>query len=810
MIIMPKKDMILEAILLFFLENKDNRNYVTVNSIESSLHISKSTISRILTFFVKRDYITVKKVNEDYKKRKVNGYQLSENGYRYIIDIKEKVVNRKIFVIDWMGNIINTNIKKLLYMLPEDQKLYRIIENIEYDIYDMRRIFDPILMDTLHSETYVNNRWFTGRKTELTSIHEYIMDKAGYLLFINGITGIGKTATVEQYLVSYNQGFIWINGYEAASIKSIILHFIFKIDPSLYSSYMHYSNRTGFNMMMEDALYLTKIISKYNGIIVIDDFHILQPDIKNFIKYVIKDTRYINRNLRWIIISREYDSFFKKSTYSKFIEISPLSYGSVKELVKKISNKNIDVMNAYTTTYGVPQLIFNYVYNDRIENSLLEHLDTLTDNEKELLFFLSILTYPIDSEWLEKVFGKQVLDTLFKRSYIKTLAGDKIVIIEIIKAFIDKNLDIKNKIELHKKAMRYYQFKTSLNDKIEFMKHAFNADEIDSVLEHILYWGNTIIMSGYAKELKKIIQDIINLNKVEILSILYYFMGEIEMVDGDYSRSKKDYFLALEYWKYLKTKDLDKNNIIFSIIKIYQIKGDFKELDKIFAKIDEKSLTAINKGKYYSLLGIQYTLLKDPDNAILMYNRSIKFAIQSHDRYGYLHSLYEKARLYETMKKLNMAKPLFFKLKKRAEALGSKLYIGLAEMGIGDYYFRNKQYKKSHSVFKTCLDVISMVGDFRMVAYAMLNESIALMEINQFVDAEADIKNAAEIFRKIGIRDMYIASLNTLADIYVRKKEYDKALKITKRTGRIATKYGFTDELIHISNILKNVTKKSD
>ena len=124
-------------------------------------------------------------------------------------------------------------------------------------------------------------------------------------------------------------------------------------------------------------------------------------------------------------------------------------------------------------------------------------------------------------------------------------------------------------------------------------------------------------------------------------------------------------------------------------------------------------------------------------------------------------------------------------------------YVSLANalLNAGDEAFNNNDYSKALNYFKESGILYKKENYLTGTAYNKGNIGMVYAEQGKDELAEANINEAIKILEKQ--EDYYPISvyLTYMSDIYLRKKEYTKALGYAKRSLELATHYGLKDQI---------------
>jgi tetratricopeptide (TPR) repeat protein len=727
-------------------------------SVKTGYLFSRSTISKQMHVLYKFKYVTKYDKLVRYstnQKRRVHGYMLTKSGYKHAISVLEKIKKYKIYVINHDSTIIRTNVEKLYYSMKAKIPLTKIFLLLQYDIFDVRKHISPYEAEnvTINIPLPVIDI-FVGRTSELNVIRQFINGNENILL-VHGVEGVGKTTLIQYFLGINNIKYAYINGDKMSSYKSIVLSIIFKAGIEYYSSYREYSSYISKDTFIEHSLFVSKILQSKDITIVIDDYHLFSDNIKKFIEYTIKECNIINKKIKWIIISREEENTLLKFQGCTKLNLQGLRLVNVKELISKKIGQVTDIENIYNKTNGIPLLVLKYI-DGTLDTNLKEILNMLSIDEKHILYALSVLEYPIKEEWIKQNFNDKALERLVSKNYIKRYRDRTVLLQKYLQEFIIKNVPKEDIVPIAKKLLSYFETENNVQSSIELLKLYILTNELNSFVDKIVYCGDIVINNGYGIEFHKIINKVLD-KDIKNKYVLYYYLGLVLKNEGYYKKAINHLKKSLTMYEMSRDKQIDPINIYFQIVRLYEHLNNIHAVEKYLKSMKlliNKQNKMIALHKYYFANGIMYTLLKDNKKALYMYNKCLLYSKKYKDVNIYINALYEKGRIMELSGHKEKANKIFSQLIKIAEKNNLNYYVGIGYLGKGHCYYKKKRYKKAYEYFHHAVEVFSRMGDSLMFAYALLDESIMLINMKKYEHIEETLRVCVDIFKKIGITNM--------------------------------------------------------
>jgi tetratricopeptide (TPR) repeat protein len=259
----------------------------------------------------------------------------------------------------------------------------------------------------------------------------------------------------------------------------------------------------------------------------------------------------------------------------------------------------------------------------------------------------------------------------------------------------------------------------------------------------------------------------------------YYFLGEIEKISKNYDQ-------ALEYYQAAvgkKTTGKYLTNAYWNILILAEDKGDYSTLVKYCRELWLRRNDKSAKQKMETIINKQ--LWTNNESAIAKYNQGIGLSKKG-DNAGAI-ALYKEALSIDS----SFLAPRFelgmkaYNSGNESEALSQLSYIGdripfYAEvhMILGELNFKKKNYSAAIKNFTSMIDFgfISKSSEYK----AMLRRGACYYYLNRYDEAEKDIASALNY-----IKDD-IEPLIMLSAIYIKKKNYDEAIKFLTRAESLS------------------------
>lgn len=261
----------------------------------------------------------------------------------------------------------------------------------------------------------------------------------------------------------------------------------------------------------------------------------------------------------------------------------------------------------------------------------------------------------------------------------------------------------------------------------------------------------------------------------------YYFLGELE-------KTLKNYDEALKYFEITVTKSTTRKYLInayWNIIILYEEKGDYANLVKYCRELWMRTGDGSAKRKIETI--VNKILWTDNEQAIEKYNQGSELAKKG-DKPGAM-QLYRESLSIDS----SFLAPRFelgmnaYNTGNESEALSQLNYIGeripfYAEvhMILGEINFRKKNYSAAIENFSSVINFGFI--DKRTEYNTLLKRGTCYYHTNNYDAAEKDITSSLDYIKNDN------EPLIILSAIYIKKKNFDSALKILNRAESISDK----------------------
>jgi tetratricopeptide (TPR) repeat protein/thymidylate kinase len=303
----------------------------------------------------------------------------------------------------------------------------------------------------------------------------------------------------------------------------------------------------------------------------------------------------------------------------------------------------------------------------------------------------------------------------------------------------------------------------------------------------------------------------------------------------------KDYYLIAEEWKGFA-------EISFFIEDHLRMKGLYGQAYELSKSVLEKQISDEYNSRAYSSLGIILQLYGQLDNALSLFQQSLKitqeigdrqgeattlnnigqiyaiqgdnqialkYSIQSlkihqevNDRKGEGRTLNNIGHIYSTQGEYQTAQNYLIQSLKIHKEVGNQSGEGAALDNIGQIYSAQGDYKTALIYLKLSLKLKQEIGDRKGVGASLNNIAITAIAQGDYQTASKYLESSLKISQEIGDRQGEASTLNNIGQIYSTQGDYQTGLiyllKSLKITQGINDRRGECNTLNNIGQIYSN------
>jgi DNA-binding winged helix-turn-helix (wHTH) protein/tetratricopeptide (TPR) repeat protein len=532
---------------------------------------------------------------------------------------------------------------------------------------------------------------FNGRKSEIAWLER--MSLLGPTVVISGLRGVGKSALAQHWCQQKGSLFQWFMAHKFHSLEEEC-ETILGVD-SLSS--------------LDKALVALKKSWNDNDIIIWDEFHFLKDKDKNALISFIE--RYW-QDKKHIILS---DEEVKLSPLSPIpqLKLAPLSQEELKEwievLPRELIKEEISFEEVYKKTSGLPLLVHIWLHTQDFDSSYATLvLEDLGENEKELLWALSLLSRPIEKAEIVGLLdvykvSSSFLETFQKKLLLQKTATGYFSVADFLIIYAKNELGEKR--HFIEKKLTSFLLAQKRKDKVEILTHALSTHSISFVLEVFGENGllkitpedldhySTKVLSELSEIFSEIPQENIN-NETLLASVCRLRLRTLFLL-GKRQEAKEISSLVIEHLSDTSKKEESVQRLSLEYIQLLNRMGLAQAAIEMISKIyghtssPVKEFLDIEKNVAYISSVQKDEIIKAKENLKALITKLSLNYIQEHEwDLALAHGYFQLARAYYHLYEFQEAGENFSKAQSIFSKLNLTYFDLVCQLNLGWVYFK--------------------------------------------------------------------------------------------------------------------------
>ena len=790
-----------ERIILHLIEFKsyadeiDGPMELSQIGVAEAIGVARGNITRAILPLMEDGLVESHKVHVPGIRLKRNIYYLTGQGLKEAKLIKKNMKKAHVEIVDKDGNITNTTLGEAMESIPYDIRFIDILREVnKLKIFDCKAYLKKQNQTGIYSPDFLKEKakltHFYGRQKEVKLASKWMNSRASHTLILKGMPGIGKTSLVAK-IIDENKSKMKVHFFSIqpwCSVRAILIslaNYCEEMGKVELSSYLRENKSIDFS---EIEYLLTECISEIStGLIVFDNYHNSNDNIDNLFKML---NQIISKSdkMKLIVSGRSIKPFYERKDIAdkKVLEITldGLDKEGTMELAREIGASEDQLEMIYSQTQGHPLFVELLgtggasEINIDLERFINEELTkNLTENDLELLKYLSVHRYPVNRKGLH---GYQlVLTNLIDNSIIQQSDEGFIGIHDLIKSAIYRQLAREDVIKLHSKAAEYYLESFTMDSLMEVLYHLLNAQRYDDACDIILDKQEKLLKSDRLEELARILTLLLgkffDIEKQEKAKLLYMqgkalaFIGEWDDAIMHYNRAmvlaSEDEMLEMKSKSGIAEISLMRNN--YSIAQAH--------FEDVLEWADKNNCVELKTEASYQL-GTGHERQGHNDQALKYFNESLKYSFRTHDRHQMAKAYYGQGRIYHRNQKYETS------LESKKRALDIALKIGNKQIAskiltsIGNTLDRMELLEEEIETHERAIVLARESGAIRTLAYALSNAGAAYLDKFKLDLSQKCLDEASIIFENLGENYMSATTYLNKAIIALYKEDMDRAI----------------------------------
>ncbi len=790
------------------------------NGIAKAIGSHKSYIFTSIKKLVDKGYISEHTGRVKGRKRKQNYFLLTNEGKGYARKVEKELANQQITLKYPYGKSEMRMLKDVAPFLvregisPDITKM-DIYKNISkdgtFDVEQFKKLKKVQFVDCTTDAPRVMH--FFGRKKEMGLLGKWVEDKEGHnIIFIHGIAGIGKTTLAVKLLENYrgSKHLYWHNFHSMDTLRGAIFKlsvFLSGLGHDHLEMYLRARTHTSVDYY-EVSRILGKSIGEIKAVLVFDDFHKCNDEIRSFFVYILRMLTSSSKT-KMLILSREIVPFYDiRDVFSREIvaemELEGLDFESSKRMLKEKGIDKSQFKKIYGLTTGNPLFLEIIESRDHIERYIHDELfSKLGREERKILGLISVYRFPapMDSLALNDDFDFENLYVLTDKSIVKKDAHDRYFLHDLINNFFYSRLPPAKRRKHHLTAAQWYEDRDKSIDLIEAIYHYLEGRRDKKACQLAIQSSAFILDEGYAAELLAILERFDEKNvETELWPEILILKGKACYIGGEWKQALLYFTQSSDMASVIGDHEL-KVKAICESGHILEEQNQFdKALDyfKMGLDISNNADYSLGMGEAYRGIGRVHWRKSEHKEAIQSYEKCLEIS-ERIDNFELLASTFiDLGNVYDEMYETEKAIECYNRSIDILKITKNTYETARAYGNLAITYRHMDDFEKAIEYLEKQLGIAESLRNLKVKGYGYAGISYCYAKINDLVKAKDYARKAENIVSKIDNENIMYEVNKTYALIYKHEKKWGEAVRCFKKSIEQLEKF---DALYQLSDL---------
>ena len=614
--------------------------------IANSVAIARSNVPRAISGMREQGLLIERQAHVTGVSRKRKAYFLTDDGIKVANGIWEKVSTQNVRLKFPDGSsksmtLINalelTDLPlrhvDILRYIDDNGSLDLSVLSAELIERDLSKHIEKQLVTSFND--LPRTRKFFGREKEVDDMFN-LLEKRSSSILVPGIAGIGKTALagkiLERFTHERNLLYHRCQDWEGSrAFLEATAEWQATMGNNGLSDYLAATPIPQSNVTID---LIIEGLKNSPSLIVIDDLHKVGDETLITILRGIA-TRIPNLSQVGVIMfSRSFRMVVpEKDSEGKILTLVMPLEGLDKESSKQILSAMPDMdapqfLHIYSLSRGHP-LVLELINRGSVGGTFHATLETFVEKEifsrlsgpqKRLLGAIAVFREPMPLSALSDLDAAiDLLDDLVEKGLARQADSENYDVHDLVREFLVLSMEQNLRHELHNNAVNWYRGrKASPTDRIEFIHHLHNSEQIEELAKVLSSEGPNLVQSGHT-ELLGILRSL-DREGFDSISwgIVRELRGDILSIQGHWDAAEKEYDAAIPIARKNKqNKELAR--LLSSRAYIAVKRGamdDALELHRQALEIQIKTRDAVSAARSYNNMGYIFRLRRDNRHAL--------------------------------------------------------------------------------------------------------------------------------------------------------------------------------------------------
>ena len=783
---------------------------ITQFGIAEAIGLGRSTVSKAIRRLDREKLVTHQRAHVPSGKLRRTVYLLTEAGSakanRRKLEVEEDVIAFR----DAGGVERRLRLAQVPRLLSEYATLLDVVCHVSEGVFDAttfharrRQKFADL------TERVPRLRYFFGREEELATMDAWVASPTERVLVVAGLTGIGKTTLLSRKIEDWrgSRHLLFHRIMDWTTLRNVLQQlgeFLTRLGKKQLAQYLEAKPSEDLE---EVVSILASDLNRVPAVLVFDDYHNAEPPIQKMF-YGLRAALEGMEGVKLLVAGRHVPPFYDRRDVRVRGLVRELSLGGLdpQSSVRILEARNLllggdQVQELYRLTRGHP-LFLELVdsasptkakdVHKYLEEELLSRI---TGTEAKVLTVASVFRYPVhgDALFVDEGVDAPTVRGLLDQSLLREVSARVYEIHDALRAFFQDLMTPQERRRYHKWAAQFLLSQPE-PDALESLYHLMEAEDTVSAARLGVKEGRAILRSGKSEELLRLLEKLLptvedagqsaelRLLKAHILNV----RGEIEQAISLYGE-----ILRLPEEPALQEKVAEAHRYLGDILRREgQVADAEQHLDAAF-----RLFRALGHGQ-----GQAETLLtmgqlaedrSDYPRAERLYERAIEHTqaldarlLEAEAHFAFSRLLVASGNLSGALDRKRLALAI-------AEGLADWHLQSRFHVSMGTTFYELNQYEEAMRAYSQGIEVARRIGDLRMLAYGLYNAAGAHIRQGELLQAEASLKEADALFRKlrepvmIALVSYYQGSLwEKRGKWQLAKQQFHESLEKLRENGR--------------------------
>lgn len=506
----------------------------TQDGIAEAAGINATHVPRSVQNLKKKDLVVEHKLQVAGSDRRRKAYRPTEEGYRRAHEIKDRLLDAEVVVVDDTGTVRRTTLRDLHGSnVSTAQVLTSALAAAPVPLLDLSsgRITpspSPLSASLYNKVPQVSD--FVGRKKELKRLTGALKDPQVRLVVVTGIAGIGKTTLVAKALEKVRRvPTFWYRLHEWETLRNlgfVMAEFLSRLDRNGLKAYMEgqleHDVATAYEIVQKD-------LEGVEAVVVLDDFDKAPRSflglIRSFLPHLDRFT-----GITFVVVTRAAIPFFSQTDRVEGRVAEIVVEGLPEEDARRLVPSRLDKGRAAEVcrmTEGHPLLLKlfgtaeesgpeedvegGFVHSEGVHRFLTEEiLSSLSQSERRALEAASVHRAPIPPEvlFVDTEVDHDVIDALRRRLLLRSVGGRFIELVDFVREFVYQRMRPEARREAHLAASRAVEDAGMPWSGWMVAQHLLAAGEAEQAADVLLSRADRYLEAGKTEELASVLRDL--------------------------------------------------------------------------------------------------------------------------------------------------------------------------------------------------------------------------------------------------------------------------------------------------------------